>query len=166
MGNQEKQIEKIRKEKHKPLPRWRFSLRNLIALLTFIVAIAIGSLAFAVILFSIQQIDFNLIKHMSHSWIEFILVLVPFFWIACLVILLSISFFSFRKLKKGYKFKSLALIGYCTALSISFGTIFFISGGAKWLENSFADKVNLYEGVMDKKIKIWMLWDVDYSKEA
>lgn len=155
MGNSENLIEKIRKGKYKPLPRWHFSLKNLIALLMFLFAIGFGSLAFSIILFAIQQIDFNLVQHMSHSWIEFVLVLVPFFWIACLVILLFISFFSFRKLKKGYKFKTLVLIGYCTALSISFGTIFFISGGAKWLENCFADKINMYEGVMDKKIKIW-----------
>ncbi|MCF8374690.1 MAG: hypothetical protein K9H64_23930 [Bacteroidales bacterium] len=131
-------------------------------MLIFLFAIVIGSLAFSVILFAIQQIDFNLIIHMSHSWFEFALGLVPFFWIISLAILLSISFFSFRKSKKGYKFTAISLLSYCTALSILLGTFFFISGGAKWLENSFAINVSLYESVQDKKIKMWSMPDEGY----
>ena len=162
MDNSSKLIEKIRQQNVKPLPRWRFRVKNAAAWLIFLLAVILGALAFSVVLFAIQQLDFNLISHMKHSWFEFLLGLLPFFWIVSLIIFLVAAIISIKNSRKGYKFSALSLVGFSTALSILLGTLFFISGGAKWLENAFATNVTLYESVQDKKIKIWTMPEEGY----
>jgi hypothetical protein len=155
MDNSVKLIEKIKEQQVKPLSRRRFTARNNIIWLVFIFCVLFGALAFSVILFAIQQVDFDLIGHMSHSRIELILGLVPFFWIISLVVFLVIAMISIKNSKKGYKFTSPSLVGFGTGLSILAGTLFFISGGAQWLEHAFAANVSQYESIQERKTEVW-----------
>jgi hypothetical protein len=148
-------LEKIRNKKIKPLPAWKFRLKEITVWGLFFLAVLIGALAFSVILFAIQQLDFNLVAHMKHSLAEFLLGLIPFFWIISLIVFLLIALFSIKNSKKGYKFTSLSLLGFCTALGILIGTLFFIGGGARWLENTFATNVSFYESIQERKTKMW-----------
>ena len=157
MDNSTKLIEKIKGQHMKPIPRWRFTTRDTLIWLSFIFCVLFGALAFSVILFAIQQVDFDITSHLSHSWFEMLLVFVPFFWIISLVILLIIAIISIKNSKKGYKFTSPSLVGFATALSILLGTLFFISGGAGWLENAFATKVSIYEGIEERKAQVWSM---------
>jgi hypothetical protein len=162
MDNSKKLIEKIKELQLKPLSRWRFTAKNNMIWLIFIFCVLFGALAFSVILFAIQQVDFDIIGHMSHSRSELLLALVPFFWIISLFVFLVIAMISIKNSKKGYKFTSLSLIGFGTALSILGGTLFFISGGAQWLENAFASNVSQYESIQERKTKVWSLPEDGY----
>ncbi|MBK6785516.1 MAG: hypothetical protein IPG79_18530 [Saprospiraceae bacterium] len=37
------------------------------------------------------------------------------------------------------------------ALSMTIGTLFFITGGAKWLEKKFETHIESYESILEKK---------------
>lgn len=155
-------IDRIKKENIKPIPKWVFISKNILIWLAFLFAIIIGALAFSVILFSIQQTDFDLIAHMSHSGVEYILGLLPFFWIIILVVFIVISIFSVYHSKKGYKLAWSRLVAANVALSILLGSLFFIAGGARKLEKTFAIHVSLYESIEKKKLKIWMMPEEGY----
>jgi hypothetical protein len=155
MDNSAKLIERIKEERVKPVPRWRFTLKDSLIWLCFIACTLIGALAFSVILFAIQQADFNFLGHLSHSWFEMMLVLVPLAWIIGLVLFLVFAIFSIKNSKKGYKFAPPALVAIATGLSILIGTLFFISGGAGWLENAFASRIDAYEGIEERKARVW-----------
>jgi hypothetical protein len=156
MDNLKKIIDKIKSEKIAPIPRWHFLLKNGMVWTAFVLAVVLGALAFSIVLFAIQQTDFNLISHMSHSKLEFFLGLLPFFWILSLVVFLVVAIYSIQYSKRGYKFTISRLVGISSALSILLGTLFFIGGGAGKLENAFAIKMGLYESLNEKKINIWM----------
>jgi hypothetical protein len=162
MDNSEKLINKIKEDKLEPLPRWRFTLKDTTAWTVFTVAAVFGALAFSVVLFSVQQAEFDLLGHMSHSWLEFLLALVPLVWIICLVVFLLSAIISIRNSKKGYKFPSLTLVGLCASISILLGTLFFLVGGGQWLENTFEDNVSIYESVQDRKTKLWSMPEDGY----
>ena len=66
MDNASKLIDKIKEENIKNKPRWRFTLKNMTTLIGAILALLFGSLAFSVILFAIQQVDFNIIDQIYH----------------------------------------------------------------------------------------------------
>jgi hypothetical protein len=157
MDNSTNLIEKIKEKQLKPLPRWLYLFKDTMLWILYILSTIFGSLAFSVILFVIQQVDFNIIGHMSHSWFELLLGLVPFLWIISLVICLLISVVSLKNSKKGYKLSALSLVGLATALSILIGTFFFISGGGKWLEDAFATNVSQYESMQERKMKVWSM---------
>jgi hypothetical protein len=162
MDNADRLLEKIKGENLHPIARWRFTMKNVFAWMGFILAVLFGALAFSVILFAIQQIDFNILEHMTHSFFELLLAMVPLLWVISLLAFLAIAISSIRFSKKGYKIPSAALAGLCVASSMLIGTLFFITGGAGWLEKSFATKVHVYESIQEKKTTIWMMPENGY----
>jgi cytochrome c-type biogenesis protein CcmE len=162
MDNSEKLINKIKEGNVQPVPRWRFTVKDAAAWCTFCIAVVFGALAFSVVLFSIQQAEFYLLEHMSHSLLEFLLALIPLIWIILLLVFLVAAIISIRNSKKGYKFSSLSLIGLCASISILLGTFFFMVGGGKWLENVFDNNVSVYESVQERKTKLWSMPEDGY----
>jgi hypothetical protein len=155
MDNSTKLIEKIKEEQVKPIPKWQFTFKDTFIWLAFIICVLFGALAFSVILFAIQQSDFDLFSHMSHSFLELLLGLVPVIWLLALLLFLVIAILSIKNSKKGYKFTTPAMFGFATALSILLGTLFFITGGAERLENAFASNISSYEGIEERKSQVW-----------
>lgn len=155
MESAERIINKIKDQKIKPKPRWSFTYRNMLMWFIMVLSVIAGALAFSIILFAIQQIDFDLIAHMSHSRFEWWLGLLPFIWIISLIICTAISVYGLKYTRKGYKLSLKNLIAINISLSILAGALFFIGGGASWLENKFASNINNYESVNAKKVKMW-----------
>ena len=157
MKRSEKLIQTIRERDIKPAPRMYFTLKNTALWAGFALAVVLGAIAFAVILYSIQQTDFDLITHLSHSRLEFVLVMLPFFWITSLLVFLLIAMSSYKQSGKGYKLATGRLAAYCTALSILLGTAVFLAGGGRELEQAFGVRVSIYESMQEKKVKIWSM---------
>lgn len=162
MKPSEKLIQSIKEQGIKPVPRWRFTVRNALLWGAFLLAVLLGALAFSVILFSVQQTDFSVVSHLSHSRLELFLGLLPFFWIILLLVFLVIAIYSIQYSPKGYKFTAAKLVSYSAALSILLGALFFIAGGAQRLEQAFALHVSLYESVQEKKVQLWSMPEDGY----
>ncbi len=162
MKGSEKLIETIKNQDIRPVPKWRFSLKNSLIWAGFLLGVVLGAMAFSVILFAIQQTDFNMVGHLSHSRLELFLGLLPFFWIGFLIIFLAIAFYSIQFSKKGYKFTAAKLAGFSALLSILLGTVFFIAGGGHQLEHAFATNISLYESLQEKKVKLWSMPEDGY----
>ena len=155
MNNSNKLIEKIKAQDLRPAPRWQFQLRDSALWILFISSTLFGALAFSIILYAVQQADFSLTRHISHSWYEMLLSLIPLVWIIFLIICLVLIILSIRNSRKGYKFNALSILGLGSALSILIGTLFFVTGGGNWLDQTFARKINQYESVEDRKTAVW-----------
>lgn len=155
MDNSKKIIEMIKDQDITPTPKWIYSSKNIALWLGYIVAVILGGLAFSVILFVIQQTDFNVINHMSHSRMELFLGLLPMIWLIMVLVFLGMAILSIRNSWKGYKFSVLKLVSICVAMSVTLGTLFFIAGGGQKLEHAFDVNIFSYESIEDRKQKIW-----------
>jgi hypothetical protein len=162
MNASEKLIDTIRERNIKPVPKGLFMLKNALIWLGFAAAVLLGAIAFSVILFCIQQTDFELLVHIDHSRLEMFLAILPFFWIAFLGIFLIVAMVSIQHSAKGYKFSLARLAGFSAALSILAGTLVFIAGGAGRLEQAFDVRVGIYESMQEKKVKIWSMPENGY----
>ena len=155
MENSDQLIEQMKLRNIKPKPGWHFTSKTIFFWLVFLISVLLGAFAFSIILFSIQQLEFDLITHMSHSYLELLMGLAPLFWIISLIVFLAIAMIGIKNSKKGYKFSYSKIVVFSASFSILFGTLFFIGGGAQWLEHAFSVQVEIYESVQDKKIKMW-----------
>lgn len=156
MENSKKIINRIREENIRPLPKAIFRIKRSLTLLAFFAAILLGALAFSIILFAVQQTDFSVIQHLQHSKLELFLGLLPVFWLSTLALMLFLGTYSAFHAGKGYKFAWTQRAAVYMAFSILLGTLFFITGGARLLEQAFAIRMHAYESIQEKKLKIWM----------
>ncbi len=162
MKSSERLVETIKKQQLRPRPKGYFLLRETLLWLGFALTVVFGALAFAVILFAIQQTDFYILRHFSHSRLELFLGLLPFIWIGFLAAFLLLSMYSVRQSARGYKYTWGKLAAYNFALSILLGTAFFMAGGAHALEEAFADQVPTYQSLQEKKVQLWTLPEQGY----
>ncbi len=162
MENSDQLIEKMKLQNIKPKPSWHFTAKTIFFWVIFLFSVLLGAFAFSVVLFSIQQIEFDLLTHMSHSYFELVMGLAPLFWIISLIIFLIIAMVGIKNSKKGYKFSYSKLVVLSSSFSILIGTLFFIGGGAQWLEHAFSVRVGIYESVQEKKVKMWTKPDEGY----
>jgi heme/copper-type cytochrome/quinol oxidase subunit 2 len=156
MSNFDKIIEQIENQHIEPTPKWYFNIKNLWFWMAFITSLLIGSISFSIILYSIQQTDFELLKHLKHSRLETVLVLLPYFWLVFLLVFSIVAFVSFKHFKNAYKYDLIHILGLSVFLSFLLGTLIFISNGSKFLENKFANKVEIYKSIEDKRLQYWM----------
>lgn len=164
-------IDLIKDERLAPIPRWRYTIQKIFVWTGFISGILIGAISFSVILFAIQQSEFNVLEHIQHSRVEMILGILPFIWIVSLILFLLLSLWSIRNSWKGYKFPVYQLVLINTAISILLGTLFFISGGAERLEKQFSIQVEMYKSIEERKAAVWqnpsegmLAGDISYLK--
>jgi len=155
MDNPDKLIQKIKEEKITPKPKWYFALKNALIWSLYLLFILIGAISFSIVLFAVQQTDFELLSHIGHSKLEALLSILPIIWLISLIGFIAGSIYSIYNSKRGYKFTFNKIIALSVGLSIVIGTIFFISGGASWFEEAFALRVGFYESIQKKKEKIW-----------
>ncbi|MBK8504678.1 MAG: hypothetical protein IPL46_22195 [Saprospiraceae bacterium] len=155
MENINKILDRIKKDAIRPTPRWLFTLKNAAIWTGFLMAVLLGALAFSVILLAVQQTDFTITSHLSHTKLELFLGLLPIIWLVLLLFFLAIAIASIRSSWRGYKFSILRLLTICVFMSISLGTLFFIAGGSQRLENAFALNVLTYESIEERKIQVW-----------
>lgn len=162
MENVDKLLNTMKTQNIKPKPKWQFTLKNALIVGGVIVSVVFGALAFSVVLFSIQQLGFDLIAHMSHTTFEFFLGILPFLWIGAMLIFLFLAMLSVRNSSKGYKFSPVRLLIYNSTFSVLLGVVFFISGGAGWLETSFETNIEFYKSVEEKKVDMWSMPESGY----
>lgn len=155
MSNSDKLLNTIINENIKPVPKWKFQLRNYSLIFLWILFIITGAISFSIILFSIQQSDFILLDHAGHSIREMILVIMPIAWFSILFLFLLGSIYAGYTSKKGYKFTFSKLIGLNLGLSLTSGILFFLLGGSAYFEKTFSTQSGLFESIEIKKQKMW-----------
>ncbi len=155
MDNSKKLLDRIKTEEIHPTPKWVFSTTNFLIWSGFLLFVLFGAIAFSVILFAVQQTDFNIISHISHSKLELLLGLLPMIWLVLVLVFLGLAILSIRNSKKGYKFSVFKLVTISVMISMALGTLFFIAGGSSRLEQVFSVTIPGYESIEERKIQIW-----------
>lgn len=155
MDPADKIIQSIKEQQLKPTSRWYYRLREGIIWTLFGISIILGAMAFSIILYAIQQADFNLVKHISHSRLELLLAILPFIWIVLMIVGLVLALVSLKNTWRGYKISPLRLVTTNLALSILLGTAFFIGGGGDKLESAFNRTGFDYTSIQERKQLIW-----------
>jgi hypothetical protein len=155
MNNAQKILEKLQHDDIRPHPRWIFTSKEWIKWLAYITFILIGSLSLSIILFAISVNGFDMIQHFRHSGMEAVLVLAPILWLGLLIFFMGASIASIMQTGRAYKYSFSRWIGLSTGISLALGTLFFITGGAQWLEHKFETNIESYESLLEKKTTIW-----------
>lgn len=153
--NTKKILDRIKNEGIHPIPKWKIQIRQGISVGAYLLLVILGGIAVSIIIYAIQQSDFLLLSHISHSQIELILALIPLFWIIFWALVLAFSLFNIGYLKKGYKLTLMKRLLLSLGLSLFLGTFMFLVGGGQKIDQIFSSTTSLYQSMDEKKIEIW-----------
>lgn len=102
-------LDKIKSSKIQPRPRWHFVLKNYFIWFFSIMAMIVGALSFSVVIYMLKFNDRGMYYEPVSSLAKFIVVSLPYFWLALLTIFVLLIFFNLKHTKHGYRFSLLVL---------------------------------------------------------
>jgi len=155
MENVKKLLEKIKTEGIKPTPKWHFIMKNFLFWSLVGISIALGAVAFSIIIFAFKDDGMGLGWHLYNMRFKTVLEFFPIYWFVLLVIFLISSYFGVKHTKYGYKYKEKAVISLFIFISIFLGAVISIGGKDKFVEDIFARKMPIYKGIAQKEELIW-----------
>ena len=151
----EKALEIIKQKKISPRSKWQCLLFSRMAWGLSFVFVVIGSLAFSVVIYMEKNNDWDMHSHLGDSLPLFIIVTLPYFWIALLIVLVYLAFFSSKFTEKGYRYKLVTLLSLGLLASVVLGIIFHSVGFGRNIDTYLEDKVPVYHYMSINKAKMW-----------
>ncbi len=136
---------KIKDNEIKPVPKWKFLLKNYFIWSLFIVNLIVGSISAGIVFLIISSGD--LVNAPLYS--------IPFVWIFLTTIFIAIAVYNFRHSERGYKHALWKVIMVNLSLSIIIGLFLNVFGVAQKLNSTFSENIPIYNHTMDMRSKIW-----------
>lgn len=149
-------LNKIKKKKIKPHPRWRFLLKNYSWWLAGVLSVSVGSLASSVVFYMLINNDWDIYKYLDTSLLGFIVISAPYFWLIFLIIFIVLADYYLKHTKHGYRFSLIKIASFSVLISLALGTIFYNVGIAEFIDNKFSETVPIYNTLGANKEKIWL----------
>lgn len=147
---------KIRHQRITPRSRRYFFFKRFAIWAMFAISILLGSVASGVAIFQLTNAEWDLYRHLNHSLPEFILLVMPCFWLVFLAGFSTAAYYYFRRTDGGYRYRVATVILLNVLLSIVAGTGLFAVGFSERMEAVFQETVPFYTGVTAHRRKMWM----------
>lgn len=148
-------LQKIKQEKIAPEPRWKFLLKDYAVWIFFGISILLGGLATAVIIFLTQNSGWEIYSQGQASWLKFILLNIPYFWLLFFALFIFAAYYNFYHTTSGYRYRFFYILLISVACSIMFGSVIYGVGLGEKIEDIFYRKVPFYEEMMLHRQELW-----------
>jgi hypothetical protein len=151
----QKILEKIKEEKIAPKPRWQFLLRKYMIWGSGFLALIVGSLAVSVIVYFIKDENVNMYQKMDGSWLKFLFLTLPYFWLIFLALFIFIFYYNLKHTGRGYRYPVIAAVAVSIFSSLFFGAIFFQLGVGRLIDDLLGERTPLYSSVLNRQMIFW-----------
>jgi hypothetical protein len=150
MNLSDKVLKKIEKKNITPKPRWIFTLQNVAVWFSSILFLLIGGLAFSVVIYMILESDWSLYANLNDSLWKFVILILPYFWLVILILLVVLANYNLKNTKGGYRYQLRTIVILVLLISLLLGGVFYLLGLGKKIDETFAEKMPIYERFINK----------------
>jgi len=149
----QKVLEKLKKEKIKILPRWRFAVKRAFVWGSLIVAILLCAFSVSMMIFQLVSVEWDLLPKVMPPPFGFFIVL-PYFWLLISILLFVFVYFDFRNTRKGHRYSGgfVVIVSFLIALILGVG-IYFLKTPERADEMFF--KIPMYEDIHKPREMMW-----------
>lgn len=148
----EKILQAIRSRDICPKPKWHFLARTFSIWVVFGVALFLGSVAVAVIIFAFVNADIGLYRLVGRGPVMGILKTVPILWLSSFVILLAVAEYAVTNTKRGYKY-TVAQVGLVNIfVSVILGGVLYSVGFGYAVDRELSERVQAYRPILEDQL--------------
>ena len=145
----------IKEHKITPRPKWQFIFKSYFVWTVGFLALFFGAISISLIIFMLRYNEWSSYRHIGAGPLEFLLLVVPIFWIICLLIFVVLIYFNFKQTKHGYRYKPLFIVASAVALSVILGYGFFSLGLGQKIDAILGRRAPLYDSVINPRLRFW-----------
>ncbi|MDD3498462.1 MAG: hypothetical protein PHH24_03085 [Candidatus Moranbacteria bacterium] len=148
-------LERIKEKKIKPRSRWKFMLKDYAIWIFFGLSILIGAMAFSVIIFLLNDNDWDVYKYLDKNFASYFLMSLPYVWIIILALFFFLAYFNYRHTKTGYRVNPIAIVLTSILISVFLGGIMFGSGFGRLIDIVLSRSIPYYERMLVYRQAVW-----------
>jgi hypothetical protein len=148
-------LEKIKREKITPDPKWKFLAKDYLVWVAFAASIFVGGIAVGSMAFVLTNSDWDIYPRIGKNFSQYLVMSLPLFWIVALVGVSFLSFYNYRHTKKGYRTNPYIIVASSIALSLALGALFYQIGLSEKVERNLSRSIPYYQRGEEYRIKIW-----------
>lgn len=148
-------LSNIKEHKITPRPKWEFLFKNYFIWTIGFLALFFGAVSTSLIVFMLRYNEWSSFSRLGGGPVEFLLLVVPIFWIISLAIFIILVYFNFKKTKHGYRYNHLLIVGGAIVLSIILGFGFFALGLGQRIDALVGRNAPLYDTVINPRMHFW-----------
>jgi hypothetical protein len=149
-------LDKIKKEKMTPKPRWYFVLMHTLLGTAILTSIFIGGIAIAIVIRHFTATDWELARLSAGGNLRSFFMIIPYIWIIFIGFIIFLAEMLLKYTKKGYRIESWKLALASIALSIILGGLFFITNTDQPIEKGLREKIPPYEQWENKRNEVFV----------
>jgi len=151
----DKILNKIKKDKVTPKPRWYFMLMHLFLGAAVFISIVLGSLAVAIVIRHFILTDWELAHQITGGRIKSVVVVLPYLWLSFIGLVMLIADRLFTHTKKGHRVKAWIVATGTVLISVVLGTAFYFVKLDQPVESVLRGHFELYKDWEIKKHEIF-----------
>ena len=151
----QKTIARLKMEKMKPLPKWRFVLTDVAYWLLVVLAVIFSAVALSAGIYLLFQIDWDAPKYAPGGTLRTLFLYIPYVWLAILAILMGAAFFFIRKTKEGYRYRWAVILLSSLSLVLAMGTAAHFARIGMVADDFAYRRVPLYRNVAPGMEHMW-----------
>lgn len=149
-------LKKIEIEAITPRSKYYFYLWNFLFWGLFALAIVLGSVSFAVVLYALFNTDFAIGEYVESGnlvtqWIAFL----PLVWVLLIGLAVGLGMAGLKHTKRGYRIALVTLVGGNILGSVALGSGLYAAGGAEVIEQTLEERVPFYVSAREKHLDFW-----------
>lgn len=145
-------LNKIKDRHIKPKPRWVYLVRDCFIWSLGVLSFIAASLIFAVVLYFLIQNDWSLYRRFSQSFVGFIFITLPYYWIVFMAVAIGATYYNIRHTKKGYRFGLPRLTLVSVAAVMVIGSLFYGAGIGEAIDDKLSASVPMYTKYINKRV--------------
>ncbi|MDD4364043.1 MAG: hypothetical protein PHD33_07580 [Atribacterota bacterium] len=149
-------LEKIKKEKVSPKPKWYFLTRNYFFWTMFIINTILGGIAFGMILLTITKLDWDIFNYLGMGLPKALITSIPYLWVVILLFFVFVTYHNFVHTRTGYRYRIILIFVISLSISIFLGLIFYQYGLTEVVEKHIRNRIPGYHRLVYTGEKQWM----------
>jgi hypothetical protein len=151
-----KTLSKIKKEGIRFIPKWHFLAKEWFMWLTFFISVLVGGVAGSIIIYRVLNNEWELAPYLADSFTGFVLITLPYFWIALLIAFILLADYQFKQTKEGYKYQFVWILALNLVLSLGLGVILYKGNFSEKIEAAFENYLPYYGQLAPPRHRLWM----------
>ncbi len=148
-------VAKLDADQLAPRPRWQFLLKDYALWLSGISALLLGAAAFAVIIYLLQYSDWEMASQTEQGFSEYLLLTLPYFWLACLALFIFILNYNLRHTGRTYRYHWLLISSASVVASLFLGILLYAGGWGDKIDDVLGAKLPSYGQVINRHMIYW-----------
>jgi heme/copper-type cytochrome/quinol oxidase subunit 2 len=155
-------LTKIETDNIKPIPRWRFLLKDSVTWIVSLISLLVGGIGVSISIFLVVNNDILTTSFSGLNIIQTIVLVVPIFWVAITIFFIFLAYYNFKHTPEGYRWNVAKMLVVNIIASIFLGIFLYSTDISSMLNDVFNSNIPYYNQIADVRNQVWMRPETGY----